>query len=294
MSNSIWYPSLTSHGAPYSTIGDALCDKPRQLLRNFRKAVGLPASPTVGKLANLLIALRDAVESRLGQKIYGAVGTIPHLVGLYREDLEDAFEHAGLLYINTHPYYRYDYHHDEYLSENGAVYAGNGLGLCTNYTDLDSCDEVEKNPPPSSGRAEMILFISYTETMLTSTLTQRRMGFAISTSDENRITNLILGWDRRDKYDGEYWATVKEAIMEPVQSRNAYLPVDVKAVILYGEYVLDLQFQIVLKEAIRELFPQGMPILSRHPVYSAARGAAEMAKRVWWRYNHTAKPLQKR
>jgi hypothetical protein len=115
-----------------------------------------------------------------------------------------------VLYVNQRPYYLYDYHHDEYFSESCAVYAGYGLGLCTNYTDLDSCDEEEKNPvSPGPGPTEMVLFISYTETMLTSTLIRRRKGFAISTSDQNRMANLTLGWGLRDRYEGEYWRQSK-------------------------------------------------------------------------------------
>jgi hypothetical protein len=53
------------------------------------------------------------------------------------------------------------------------------------------------------------------------------------------------------------------------------------------DYVLEEQFQAVLKEAIQELFPLSMAVLSRHSVYFAARGATETAQRVWWRYHHT-------
>lgn len=60
--------------------------------------MGLPASPEVGALADMMKRLRPKAESFLGPNlsIEAAGVTIPQLYALYLEDVEDAFEHAGI------------------------------------------------------------------------------------------------------------------------------------------------------------------------------------------------------
>ncbi len=82
-------------------------------------------------MAILIAMLRSAVEKYLGQTISGAAVTLPHLPALYGEDLEDAFEYLGLIHLTSSPYWL-----AQRYCEPGAVYAGHGFGLCTNYTDI--------------------------------------------------------------------------------------------------------------------------------------------------------------
>ena len=98
-----------------------------------------------------------------------------------------------------------------------------------------------------------------------------------------------LGSDKRYKNPKEeyYWAGVRDAIIKPVLEANKHLHEETNKVFLYGESALDEQFRKVLREAVDSVLSKKTDIFALDPVYSAARGAAEMAKRTYWRYNHT-------
>src|SRR5262249_38233579 len=131
----------TCASPPYNSLEDGFRDLPRQWARKARKAAGLPASSDVGNLAQLILDLRSSVETHLGgRKIAGAAVTIPPFCALYEEDLMDAFEYAGLIYIPHWPYWLGGIYPEKY-----AVYAGNGFGLCSNYTDPIACDHERNN-----------------------------------------------------------------------------------------------------------------------------------------------------
>lgn len=166
--NTITFPSVFSHGTyfswltkapspPYNSLKDYFRDRPRQIARGARKATSLPATSDVDELARLILALRSSLETHLGgHKISGAAVTIPLLAALYQEDLEDAFEYAGLLYIPHYPYW-----YGSLFHETSAVYVGNGFGLCSNYTDPIGCERERKNPLHQPIN-ENVLSVSYT------------------------------------------------------------------------------------------------------------------------------------
>jgi hypothetical protein len=269
---------------PYDSLEDYFRDQPRQVTRYTRKAAGLPASSDVGELAQLILSLRSAVEAHLGgRKISGAVATIPHLPAMYQEDLEDAFEYAGLIYIPHYPYW-----YGGIFPESGAVYVGNGFGLCSNYTDPASCEE-EKHNPTHQPLHENVLSVSYTGSILTSTWATEGMWFAYPASDNFKVVDLGLGWDKRNENpkDSYYWEAVRDAIIKPALEANNYLHKETDKVLLHGDCSTDERFQKVLKEAVEGALENKPRVFALDPVYSAARGAAEMAKRVHWSYNHT-------
>ena len=277
----------TRPSPPYRSLDDAFRDLPRQFARQALKDAGLPASLDVGKLAHFTSTLRSSVEAHLnGRKISGAVATIPHLPALYEEDLADAFEYVGLIYIPHYPYWN-----GGVFCETGAVYVANGFGLCSNYTDLISCDR-EKRDPSHQPRNENVLSVSYTRGMLTSTWASEGMWFAYPGSEGPIVADFNLGWDERDKSPKEeyYWAEVRDAIIKPVLEANRYLRRETNKVLLHGDCALDEQFQNVLREAVEGVLQNKTDIFALDPVYSAVRGAAEMAKHVYWKYNHTMKP----
>jgi hypothetical protein len=272
---------------PYNSHEDYFRDRPRQLIREARKASGLPASSDVGELAHLIHALRTSVEMHLGgRKISGAVATIPHLPALYQEDLEDAFEYAGLIYIPHYPYW-----YGGVFYETGAVYVGNGFGMCSNYTDPVSCDYERRNSPHQPMN-EKVLSVSYTRSMLTSTWASEGMWFAFPASDGPVVADLNLGWDKKDDNPKEeyYWAEVRDAIIKPVLEANKHIRRETNKVLLHGECALDERFQRVIREAVEAVLQNKPEIFALDPVYSAVRGAAEMAKREYWSYNHTSRP----
>lgn len=269
---------------PYNSLEDAFRDLPRQWARQALKDAGLPASSDVAELAQFILTLRSSVETYLGgRKISGAVATIPHLPALYEEDLADAFEYVGLIYIPHYPYW-----YGGIFCETGAVYVANGFGLCSNYTNPISCDHERRNPPHQP-QNENVLSVSYTRGMLTSTWASEGMWFAYPGSEGPIVADLNLGWDKRDKNPKEeyYWAEVRDAIIKPVLEANRYIRRETNKVLLYGDCALDKRFQRVLKEALDSALQNRPDIFALDPVYSAVRGAAEMAKRVYWEYNRT-------
>ncbi len=225
----------------------------------------------------MIQSLRAAVEAQVGHKISAASITIPRLQALYQEDLEDAFQYVGLTYLDTSPYWG-----GELLSETAAVYVGNGFGLCSNYTDIPSCDEMEHQSPD-----EYILSVSYTRTTLTSTLAEAGNGFAYPVADHWRIADLTLGYDARHDNAGEeyYWAKIRDTILNPVLEGNLYLPHHPSKVFLHGECVENAKFKELVTEAIDDISEDELPLFSEHSVFSAARAAAEQAKRIAWRQN---------
>jgi hypothetical protein len=57
--------------------------------------------------------------------------------------------------------------------------------------------------------------------------------------------------------------------------------------LLSGDCATDERFQRIVREVVDQKLNNKPEIYEMEPVYSAARGAAEMAKRVWWMYNQT-------
>jgi hypothetical protein len=57
--------------------------------------------------------------------------------------------------------------------------------------------------------------------------------------------------------------------------------------LLHGDHSTNEQFQKVLREVVERALENNPEIFELDPVFSAARGAAEMAKRVHWNYNQT-------
>lgn len=218
-----------------------------------------------------------------GRKISGAVATIPHLAAMYQEDLEDAFEYVGLIYLPHYPIW-----YGGIFPESGAVYTGNGFGLCSNYTDRVSCEEEKRNPPHQPIH-ENVLSVSYTSGILTSTWSIESMGFAYPGSDIFKVIDLNLGWDKRHEHPiGDfYWEAVRDAIIKPAVEASYYHHRKTEKILLHGDHSTNEQFQKVLREVVERALENNPEIFELDPVFSAARGAAEMAKRVHWNYNQT-------
>ena len=256
-------------------------------LRNGSGALGCGSMWIVGRPIHYLdrpyIYFPD-VETHLGgHKISGAAVTIPLLAALYQEDLEDAFEYAGLLYIPHYPYWYGGLFH-----ETGAVYVGNGFGLCSNYTDPIGCERERKNPLHQPIN-ENVLSALYTRGLLTSTWASEGMWFSYPAPEGPVVADLNLGWDKRYENPNEeyYWTAIRDAIIAPVLEANKYISRETNKVLLHADCTLVERFQSVLRQAVQGVLLNKPEIYALDPVYSSARGAAEMAKRVYWSYNHT-------
>lgn len=176
----------------------------------------------------------------------------------------------------------------------GAAAAANGIGLCSTFTKLDVCCQEESRLPHS-----LILGIEYTSASLTATMSplkESRTGIGL---DFKRYWDLGAGNEQKD---GLYWRRVKEAIMQmPRGCRGRHIT----DVVLMGESATDDRFLRTLQDALWEVLPDAaarssQQALTGHfeePGFAAARGAAEIAKRVmeapnsckervycdWWR-----------
>ena len=253
---------------PYQEVGDAWTDLPRQWMRRARKSVGLPASKDVGVLAKMVSSLRDQVEEQTGRDIKAASVAIPHLPALYHEDLLDAFEYAGLEYLKIPV--RYDM-----LYETNAAYAGYGFGLCSDYHAIKACDEVQADMPQDT-----VMAILYTRTALTVSLSVLKSAYYLYEPPNRYVSDFDLGFDVRssDKSNEEYWNRVASKL-EQIMVKSPYYALPSK-VLLMGDCVNNEVFQDVLTRVLEKRFSEMPEVLGEDPVGSAAKGAAELAKRI--------------
>ena len=240
----------------------------RQLRRKARKTIGLPASPDVGHLAKMLSDLRTLVEEQIGEPIESAGAATLNLVALYPEDLQDAFEYVGLRYL-TFPV-RYDT-----LYETSAAYAGYGYGLCSDYTDRITCKQEQVDMP-----SDVVMAVLYTRTALTVSLSVMKSAYYLYEPLDRHLSDFSLGYDARSLSTDEedYWDAVR-AKLEQIMIKNPYYERPAE-VLLMGDCVCDEKFQRTLQEALGNQMAQLPDILIEDPENVAAKGAAELAKRV--------------
>ena len=243
-------------------------DWPRQMRRRLRKLLGFPASHDVGILSRLLDPLREQVEERLGRKVSSAIVTFPNLVALYDEDIVDAMDYAGLTPLHTkfggvgsQPH------------EASTAYAGYGLGLCSNYTDWNQCDEEEKQRP-----LQQVLTILYTKTAFVLYRDMLRGAYQYY-EPENGSSNFNLRSNSThdNPADEYYWETMREQIL-CLMFKSAY-GIKVSQVILLGESALGTKFLRFIKSTLLEVQEELPEFFMSDPVYAAAKGAAEFSIR---------------
>jgi hypothetical protein len=245
----------------------------RDFKRQIRKLLGLPATSDVGELAKLLKPLRRQTEIILGHKISAAVITIPHLAALYEEDLRDLFDYLGLTYLAGHPYW-----YGNRFCEAAATYAGNGFGLCSNFTDVRRCKIEEQDMP-----REYVLSITYTRSALTSSMARFGGGFNSQAFERPIVNDFTLGYEARHDNPNEdhYWSRVKDILQKPFVQENNFIPTGpVSRIFVYGECAEEAKFKTVLEEAFGSMLPNNPPIIMNNSLSSPAIGAAEMAMRI--------------
>jgi hypothetical protein len=252
---------------PYKHLGEAFDDLPRKTLRDTRKKLGYPASGDVGTLSNMIRALRDEASSFVGEPVSTAAISIPHLVALYGEDLHDAFEYLSLIYLDFFPFWNF-----RPIHASNAAYAGNGQGFCRDYRDVMACKEEETQFPTL-----FALSVSYTYTSLITS--QARLADAYYIQETPKLENLRLGYDARHDDDDEesYWEAVREMLRSPV--RDSPVQRNISVVLVFGDSTKEPRFRNVLEEVINDLGGE-QEIIDQDPEFSAAKGTAEMAKRV--------------
>ncbi|KAF2456045.1 hypothetical protein BDY21DRAFT_54994 [Lineolata rhizophorae] len=269
---------------------ERLKDELRKAKRRLNKSRGLPATPEVGTLSSMIEALRNETESFLGHNVTSVVVSVPSLPTLRQghehiEDVQDAVEYAGLEALRPE------------LEEIQAGFAGYGLGLCKHYVDIEACYRERLDMKMSD-----VLALSYdrysltlSRTLLTTPLRQRvQAHFAGDWSLGRQVLDTDLYWRA---HPTEYWGTIGEFIYNKGTYRR---PESIDVVLLLGECAADPDFIEVLQDVFRGSGRMTSPYYSHvlsgtaslggqtnqgrlsanDTLYMAAKGAAEIAKRV--------------
>ncbi|KAF2499383.1 hypothetical protein BU16DRAFT_614820 [Lophium mytilinum] len=257
---------------PYcDQIMGPLLDWRRMALRRFRKKLGLPASPEVGYIGRMIRQLRYATEQKLGHEIKHVVTTRPELRALYHEDMEDALEYVGLEYVEVCQGCPVQF-------ELWSAYAGIGLGLCQNFTDVDECHK-EMHPMPWL----TVLSLFYSRKGL-----QVHAGRLSNSYDWSKCAD--LRWDTytvdfdvgsdsipaTEPTAEVYWNKIRTQIRFVIQRQ---LPDPIDKVILQGESALNERFVREVYDLLRRDGSDDAVFYSDYPIFVAANGAAEHAYR---------------
>ncbi|KAI1873111.1 uncharacterized protein JN550_003364 [Neoarthrinium moseri] len=143
---------------------------------------------------------------------------------------------------------------------------------------MEACDDER------GSQHENVLSVALTAGLLTSTWSNMGIYFAYpSTEHYPSVADPDLGLDHRhDGREDEYWALVRDALLRPLVQANQHIRVNTQKILLHGDGATDDRFREVVGEALHELAPylNASDIFAEDVVYAAARGAAEMAKRV--------------
>jgi hypothetical protein len=252
---------------PYLDVGEAIRDSARQTVRNTRKKLGLPSSGDVGTLSDMIHALRAQASNFVSEPVSAAAISIPHLAGLYGEDLHDAFEYLSLVYLEFFPFSNFRPIHASI-----AAYAGNGLGICADYRNAAACEEEELQIP-----SLFALSVSYTHTSLTTS--QAHVSNAYYLEETPTLENLRLGYDAR--HEDSYWEAVRDMLQSPVV--DSPVQRDISMVLIFGDASEKTKFREVLDEVVNDVLGGEPEIIDEQPEFSAAKGAAELAKRAIFR-----------
>lgn len=240
--------------------------------RRTNKLLGRPATVDVGTLSSLLTQLRDKTEEQLRKPLESIVVVSPNLRGLRSEDFNDAIEYAGLKSLmGVFP---------SRIPDTPAAFAGNGFGLCSNYTRLYECEKEEEEMP-----LEQVPAIHYTRRALSVTLTPLTKAFSFG--DDQSLIDWDAGLDALSSYPdaSTYWNAVHNKIQEVPNTATGWGRRPVTKLLVLGESALDPTFLKVLQDALRGIRISDTALIyvatdGPDPFYAAAKGAAEFAKRL--------------
>jgi hypothetical protein len=224
----------------------------------------------------MLSKLKTPTNSFLGPlgPVDLAFVTVPYLPALYMEDLVDAFEYAGIRLL-TLPWYIYQSGDSAQwpITEISTAYAGNSFGICTSYKNLTRCSEETRKMLDQN-----VFAVLFTQTALTAHVSP--LWSAQHFYDAGGIVNFDLGLDN-ERSTADYWARVRSALREGMAS-YAGRGEKLGLVVSYGESAGNEYFDRILKEEVLnyQVDTAGPEFSVKDPVFAAARGAAEFAKRA--------------
>jgi hypothetical protein len=255
---------------PYNSLDEFYRDYPRQLWRRFWKRLGLPASTDVRIIGEYVKVLREDVEEQLGETVWRAAVSFPRLLALYKEDISDALEWAGIEYQDVISF--------EPLTDASANYAANGFGLCHEYKDSDRCQE-EKHKFP----LQNTIHIQFTNNALVVELVTMFYAESYILWPNMAIQDFDLGFNNQN-ISVDYWDLVRERMIG-LFKRNEWTwnPDPPTQVFITGDdSALDETFRKVVREACS--WKDNDPEYFDDDVYfMTAKGTAELSKRQYYR-----------
>lgn len=229
-------------------------------------------------LVGLSGPINEALGS-LGPYNYGTIA-VPHLPGIYNEDILDAAKYAGFQLIVA--YSPPGDLADRPVSDVVFAQCGEGLRDCAHTTNASHAKLNIVH-----GDLYNILSVSFTMDMLTAHLGPGRASYYYL----NGIANPWLGRGAVEIYPSieDYWAAVGDAITQGMQSQGSRGS-QLGGVVVYGENATDPDFQRILRQTVaRYQDSKRLPrVYMDEPLYSAAIGAAELGKQCmlnphsWW------------
>lgn len=213
--------------------------------------------------------LRIAAEEYLGNSIYYALGACPNLVALYREDIEDAFKYLSLKSLDDpNNLYRL-------FREPAGAEASYGLGLCHDPSNVYHCNEEQHEMPITT-----VLTVLYTRNALCVEVSVMKSAYAYypySTSPPSMDFNLGSQALHDNPDEEYYWQAVRDRIVAGV---TGGLPANrPMKVFLLGDSTRGDTFRTVIEDALKSILGYVPDVYDDDPVFSAARGAAEFARR---------------
>jgi hypothetical protein len=224
----------------------------------------------------MLSRLKTPTNSFLGTlgPVDLAFVTIPYLPALYMEDLVDASEYSGIRML-TLPWYVYRSGDSAQwpMTEINTAYAGNGFGICISNKNLTRCGEEIRQMPDQN-----VFAVLFTRTALTAHVSPLWSAQHFYAAGGILNFNLGLGNERST---ADYWPRIRSALREGMASytgRGEKLGL----VVSYGESAGNEYFDRILKEEVLnyQVDTAGPEFSVKDPVFAAARGAAEFAKRA--------------
>lgn len=286
---------------PYNNIWERIADTPRQLARRALKKLYLPASRDVAILSEFLDQITQEVADSFvhveGAWYPRVLVSTPHLVALYQEDILDAIEYGSKkVFLGgavMMPVTRgYNQPHTSI-----AAIAGNGWGLCANYTNVEDCRMEEMAMPERK-----VWTIEYTDTSLHVQLQILKLARLEYEPYDQRNTRTSFDFNCRASlhgpgpespyFDPDDPSRASERYADDMMAFLADLPRSLKdqGPITEVQIVSDCRTDKLLRTMVSTIIAR---MQKYNPHYSdgdntflGARGARELAKRYLWQQEH--------
>ncbi|KAM0255870.1 hypothetical protein ACHAQJ_005375 [Trichoderma viride] len=223
--------------------------------RSINKKLSRPATPDVGTLADMLVALRNATSLALAvdnTQLDRVTVSLPPIPGLAEYDLSDALEHVGLRpWLSSNlPRPKIGWPplpggglYLEHLTEGHAVFAAHKHGLCESYKNLFHCEDEEDKMP-----LEIVLVAGFAKGDLRAEAMRIKAPFNWFQKVTASFVDLKLGLDAMDSFESEpaFWRHVRARLEALVTT----LPMRLTMVLLTGEEATYPGFLGALRDAL--------------------------------------------